>query len=96
MDQLWTPQEACQYLKISYRQFLKFTATDPTFPACKIGGQWRIDPDELKRWVSEQQTPKQTVIVVPIVSRKRGRPANRKTAKTTAKPLGGWQLTLPE
>lgn len=94
MTQLWTPQEVRQYLKISYRQFLKFTATDPTFPAHKIGGQWRIDPDELKAWVAAQEGPRQSVII-SLNSRKKGRPPKRKPAKT-AKPPGGWKLTLPE
>ena len=95
MTQLWTPQEVCGYLKISYRQFLKFTTTDPTFPARKIGGQWRMDPDELKAWVSEQQTPRETVIVVPISSRKRGRPSKKPTKTASKRPPGGWELTLP-
>ncbi len=96
MNQLWTPQEVCKHLKISYRQFLKFTAMDPTFPARKIGGQWRLDPDELKRWVSDQQAPRDKVVVVPIASRKRGKPSKHKTARTTTAPPGGWKLTLPE
>lgn len=89
MKPLLISDQICEYLGISYRRFLQYTQEDPTFPAWKVGGKWKVDPDELLDWVKNQPGcgEQNKVIQMP----RRGRPINN-----TSRPPGGWQVVVPD
>lgn len=48
---IYTPQEAAEILKVSKRTILDLIRKKE-FPAKKIGGQWRISEDAIKRYLT--------------------------------------------
>jgi excisionase family DNA binding protein len=53
VQELLTPDEVCQVLKISPAKFYRL-ATSGRLPAVKIGSTWRVKPDELRHWIDRQ------------------------------------------
>ena len=56
MEPLMNLQQTSEYLGFNKRHLYRIINIDPTFPAHKITGEWRIDPAELKQWVKDQPT----------------------------------------
>lgn len=91
MKPLLNSEEVCEYLGISYGRFLQYTREDSTFPARKMGGEWRADPDELRDWFFHQ--PKSKSKIIEMSSRKkRGRPP--KEPRLLSQPEG-WTVKIP-
>jgi len=89
MKPLWDSTQVREYLGISYRKFIDLTH-DPSFPARKVRGRWRVDPEELEEWFKNQPGNQENVVQMPP-KRKRGRPLK---ARLTPPP-GGWQVRMP-
>lgn len=90
MKSLLNSEQICQYLNISYNRFLQYTREDPTFPARKLGGEWKADPDELKSWFQAQPGCGPANVVQMEPRKKRGRPVR------SVPPPGGWQIMIPK
>jgi hypothetical protein len=88
MNPLMNSDQVCDYLQISYRRFLQYTQEDSTFPARMIGGKWKVDADELKKWVMTQ-TNDQVAEEKPAI-KKRGRPPKKLTHSR-----GNYQVNMP-
>lgn len=56
MKKLLTVNEVLDLLGIHENTFYKLCRRDPTFPARKIAGRYKADPDELEAWVKAQPT----------------------------------------
>jgi len=52
---LWTTKEIGAYLVKSKNALSEFLNKTPTFPAFKIGSEWRADPEEVREWVRRQR-----------------------------------------
>jgi excisionase family DNA binding protein len=72
LEPLLKMNEICQYLGVSRDTVTLFTETDSTFPAKKIGGQWKCKRQALEDWVDAQSgKPKhRNTVDIP----RRGRP----------------------
>lgn len=91
MKPLLKSAEIMDYLDIGRRKFQELVNEDNTFPARKLGGEWRVDPDELKEWFRNQPGAGEQANVVQMPTKKRGRPI-----KSNAAPPGGWQINIPK
>jgi hypothetical protein len=92
MKPLLNSDQICEYLNISYGRFLHYTREDSTFPARKLGGEWKADPDELQEWFKSQPGCGMENVVQLEQRRKRGRPPRA----TMIAPRGGYQIRIPE
>lgn len=92
MKPLLNSDEICEYMGISYNRFLQYTREDESFPARKMGGEWRADRDELKAWFINQPKSKSNIIDISA-KRKRGRPPIK--SRTISQPAGGWTIKIP-
>lgn len=52
-NEMLTPQEVADYLKVSVETVWRWCRTD-TLPAVKIGKYWRIPRDELETFIKTQ------------------------------------------
>lgn len=92
MKPLLNSEQICQYLNISYRRFIRYTQEDITFPARKLGGEWKADPDEVREWFKSQPgCGRETNVVQMVQRRKPGRPP-----RTMPTLRGGYQIRIPE
>lgn len=57
MQQYLTINETAELLGFSRDWVYRIINTDETFPARRIGGRWRIDPEKLAVWVENQPGP---------------------------------------
>ena len=57
-EQLLTVQEAAAYLRLKVRT-VQNKASRGELPARKIGGHWRFDPAELRRYDEAKRAPEQ-------------------------------------
>lgn len=93
MKSLLNSEQICQYLNISYGRFLRYTREDSAFPARKLGGEWKADPDELQEWFKSQPgCGRETNVVQMVQRRKPGRPPR----SAMIAPRGGYQIRIPE
>jgi len=44
-------KEVCEELKIHRTTLYRWMNKYPDFPAYRVGGQWRFDLDEIKKWI---------------------------------------------
>lgn len=51
MGRMLTPTETCQILKVS-EPTLRAWAAAGTFPAYRVGSQWRFNEDEVHAWLA--------------------------------------------
>ena len=70
---LITSAETCEFLSISRSHFYDICREDETFPAYKVGTEYRVDQEGLVSWLKDQKNkPERTK------SRSTGRPPARK------------------
>lgn len=89
MIPLLNSTQICEYLSISYSRFLQHVREDSTFPARKIGGEWKCDIDELRTWVLNQPCSKDL-----IDERSKKNKGSVKTSKQK-NAVGGWIVNIP-
>lgn len=54
MNELWTLKELQQRLKWNIHTLRKM-AKQKVIPGMKIGKQWRFRPEDIERWIKEQE-----------------------------------------
>jgi excisionase family DNA binding protein len=54
LQSLMTLQEVCVWLQYT-EQTVKKLCREGKIPGVKIGGRWRFDPEELKKWATKNQ-----------------------------------------
>lgn len=74
MEPLWDSKKITEYLGIDYKTYLKIIREDQAFPARKVGGSWKADPEELRDWFRDQGKQVNNGNVVEINKPLRGRP----------------------
>lgn len=54
VHRLMTVNEVADRLAVHPKWVYRTAASDPSFPATKIGGLLRFDPARLERWIAER------------------------------------------
>lgn len=63
MEQLLTPQELAEYLKLNHTTIIR-KAHKGEIPAIKIGKQFRFDRNQIDKWLMQQTVGRQAQILV--------------------------------
>jgi len=56
MEEVLTPREAADYLKIHVRTIYRL-AKNMEIPGRKVGGSWRFKREDLEEWLSMRENP---------------------------------------
>jgi excisionase family DNA binding protein len=88
MDQLFTPQELAEYLKLNPTTIIR-KAHKGEIPAIKIGKQFRFNKDQIDRWLLQKTVGRRTQILVvddePLVG---------KLFRDSLQEKNGYQVTI--
>jgi excisionase family DNA binding protein len=93
MQALLTINQTAAYLGCSRDKVYRLLNSDPTFPARRVGGSWRIDPGKLQDWLEAQPGPGHNPRKIPGTEYQLNIPKHRVGRKP--KPTE-YQLNIPK
>lgn len=74
MRQLLTVKQTCEILQMGNTKIRELIYSDPNFPAYHIGGRWKIDAQELDKWIDARRNGIILAQKAAPSTSKRGRP----------------------